>query len=457
MDNAEIWHYVFTMYNVVKLGVQCINILEKLKKLADENSELLLSKSSVEKYVENEICTLLDAEASIGENITLKYYKDIDVIERVKFSGSAVEGAMMARCFQKKEDWQEVEIDIMYNLFTIPQEVSHLLEPVEDKPGFVRLPLCQELCQEDFYILYILAMQILEGHVPYSLDEMPKYISPLLMKGALTEGFPRPSRYRLRNVMFQRMFNIKESKCTTETTQELKFDASGIHLSNDSVPAIRLHFWPHEAGGWITRCRRWWPQQNTIQSIVIKGCHVVSRSSPGGNVHSEWRLSFSGPEAILAQLRSRKQQEAYYFFKMFFYRYLKCVESSEPEGKPIYSYVIKTTMLWAYEELPPEDPIWASLENSVEMLLFKLLGSLEAGFLPHYFIPEINLLERVGEDVRIKCAAIISRWQSNILMSFPFDISEKLKFINRVRNAAQEQVRNLEDNDEDNKRFVHHS
>ena len=76
------------------------------------------------------------------------------------------------------------------------------------------------------------------------------------------------------------------------------------------------------------------------------------------------------------------------------------MESSEPEGKALFSDIIKTTRLWAQEELPPEDPIWASFETSVQMLLFKLLGSLEAGFLPHYFIPEINLLERVGELVK---------------------------------------------------------
>ena len=114
---------------------------------------------------------------------------------------------------------------------------------------------------------------------------------------------------------------------------------------------------------------------------------------------------------------------------MFFYRYLKCVESSEPEGKQLYSYTIKTTMLWAYEELPPEDPICVSLENSVQFLLFKLLTSLEVGFLPHYFIPEINLLERVGQDVRIKCAAIISRWQNNILMAAPFNMQEKREYL----------------------------
>ena len=89
-------------------------------------------------------------------------------------------------------------------------------------------------------------------------------------------------------------------------------------------------------------------------------------------------------------------------------------------------------MLWACEELHPEDPVWASLETSVQILMFKLLGSLEAGFLSHFFIPEINLLQRVGQDVRHQCMAIISRWQSNILMTAPFDMREKREFLNRL-------------------------
>ena len=87
-------------------------------------------------------------------------------------------------------------------------------------------------------------------------------------------------------------------------------------------------------------------------------------------------------------------------------------------------------MLWASEELHPEDPIWASLEKSVQVLLFKLLGSLEAGCLPHYFIPEINLLEKIGQDVRNQCIAVISRWISNILMTAPFDLPEKRNIVN---------------------------
>ena len=403
-----------TMNNTETLDTQLPVILENLKKLDVDNEQL----PSLEQYVHDEICALLDAESSIGETIMTMFdpvYKQFE--QDVQYSGSMVEGATMARCFQRKKDWREVEIDLMSNLFTIPQDVGHLLEPVEDKIGFVRLPFSKELCA-GYYAEYAKIYLRDTKDITHCSGQMPQYISPMLIKDDAMKyadtGHP---------------LGFLSSISKTETTLESVYDVLGLfHMSFDDVPAARLQFWPRHAAAWITRCRLW-PPQNTIQSIADEGCNVVPRSSPGGDVQSEWRLSFSLPEASLAQLRTEEQKRAYYFFKIFFYQHLKCIESSNPKEKPLYSYVIKTTMLWASEELPPKDPIWASLETSAQMLLFKLLGSLQTGFLPHYFVPEINLLERVGEDVRDRCAAIISRWQSDILMTAPFDMPEKREWI----------------------------
>ena len=416
--------------------------LERLRKV-DEDSEQI---PCLEKYVQGEILALLDAEEPFREvvmNILKRGLPAEAVINNfVQFSGSLVEGAMCARFFQENTDL-EIEVDIMLNQFTIPKEVSHLLELVKDKLGFVRLH--SRLCPDSFIDKYQLrAKQLLgtHGNDPYPLDQIWPYISPLVMRDlfklccdqnlAYESGLMR----RLNN--FANMADAKIENSTTATTmeQQIQFPKLFSWLpswSIDGVPAVNLHFWPWQAANWIVRDRVW-PPHVTIQDIVEKGCQIVPRSSPDGDIHREWRLSFSRPEAILAQLRNKNQQRAYCFFKIFFYQYLKCVESSETEGKKLYSYIIKTIMLWACEELHPEDPIWASLEKSVQILLFKLLGSLEKGFLSHYFIPEINLLERINEDVKEKCIAVINRWQNNILMTAPFDILEKLEYINNFSN-----------------------
>ena len=198
-------------------------------------------------------------------------------------------------------------------------------------------------------------------------------------------------------------FDISDlRKSITETTAEVILDIKDkddnlfCHFSMDNVPSIQLLFWPEQAEAWIARARLWLPHM-TMQSIVVKGCQLVPRSSPGGDKNSEWRISFSGPEAILAQHCSKEQRRAYYFFKILFYRYLKGVEPLEADAKPLYSYFIKTTMLWTCENHSPDDPVWLSLDDSMQVLLSMLLRHLKSRFLPHYFIPQINLLERVGE------------------------------------------------------------
>ena len=86
-------------------------------------------------------------------------------------------------------------------------------------------------------------------------------------------------------------------------------------------------------------------------------------------------------------------------------------------------------MLLTCENHSPDDPVWLSLDDSIQVLLSMLLRHLKSRFLPHYFIPQINLLERVGEDVRSKSIAIIGSLQKHRLMATPIDMAEKFEFM----------------------------
>ena len=330
------------------IGETLTTSLEKLRKLGDGNNEQL---PNIEKYVTDEISALLDAEVPLREYF-MKVNKyllfNISGLDW-EFSGSVVEGAMMARTFQVNKDL-EVEIDFMINYFTIPQELSHLLEPVKDKPGFVRLPFC--LLPTDHIDVYVDNAKRFLGrreNEQNSLNQMRQYISPLVMKDRVNnmcDDIPVSDMFNyLCDIVGCKMSNLKMNYSQTETTVAMECVSSRRLpvMSLDYVPAVHLSFWPCQASDWITRYRVW-PPHDIIQGIVDNGCQVVPHTSPGGDVHSGWRLSFSRPEATLAKLRSKEQERSYYFFKMFFYRYLKCVESSETEGKMLYSYVTKTIM-----------------------------------------------------------------------------------------------------------------
>ena len=119
------------------------------------------------------------------------------------------------------------------------------------------------------------------------------------------------------------------------------------------------------------------------------------------------------------------------------YRYLKCVEPEEADKKCLYSYIMKTIMLWECEQNAPVNPVWSDFETSIQTLLSKLMEALQSGFLPHFFIPEINLLGQIGKDVRDKCINIIKNLQRNIFLAAPFDIDEKLEFVRWMHSSVE--------------------
>ena len=151
------------------------------------------------------------------------------------------------------------------------------------------------------------------------------YISPLIIK----DKAKHIAKYQDQNYyatlwtsFLMGTSNVKSSVSTSETTLEItitiEVEDGPIKILFDHVPSVSLLFWPDQATARINRLRLW-PLQDIVQNIVDKGCQLVPRSSPKGDVHSEWRISFSCPEVSLAQLCSTEQKQAYYFFKILYY------------------------------------------------------------------------------------------------------------------------------------------
>ena len=116
---------------------------------------------------------------------------------------------------------------------------------------------------------------------------------------------------------------------------------------------------------------------------------------------------------------------------------LKPIKPSDTEKKSLFSYNVKTTMLWASEERHPDDPVWSSLEASVQMLLARLVDGLQKGIIPHYFLPEINLLERVDSDIIDLAIGMIMSIQENPYEAFPDEIDEKMDAFRLGRSLCE--------------------
>ena len=92
------------------------------------------------------------------------------------------------------------------------------------------------------------------------------------------------------------------------------------------------------------------------------------------------------------------QRFVYFLFKYLFYLQLKSLEC---EGIRLSSYVIKTVMMWAMEEVEPSE--WGDDGSDpmpdLILLLVTLATYLEAKIVPNYFIRDANLLQKVPEEL----------------------------------------------------------
>ena len=218
--------------------------------------------------------------------------------------------------------------------------------------------------------------------------------------------------------------NEQDQRKLNKTWQDINFDRLFKKLIGhiDLVPSIQCDSWPVIAEEWKTR-RRLWPQRSLIKKIIEGGHHVVAKASPGGDPNLEWRLSFSKAELTLAEHRTHVQKKCYYIFKTIFKEYL---------GKSgvTSTYYLKTIMMWAMEQNPPEYWREDNIGQAVLGLLDDLYQALVTGNLPHYFIPKNNLLRHISCDVLEQEAADMFHLREtivNINRNEPILLSSKAK------------------------------
>ncbi len=196
-------------------------------------------------------------------------------------------------------------------------------------------------------------------------------------------------------------------------------DTDRLAISLDHVPSMHIPFWPDVAKGYLTRKRNWPESQHTVESITQRGCHLVPRASEDGDQRREFRLSFSTAEITLKSLMTKAQHRVYMLFKVLYYRYLK------PLGDSMESYFAKTVMLWTAEEYPPSHPIWSkdALLHAVHFLLLRLQVALYRWKLPMFFIPEINLIEKLPKHICADASQVLTAVRKQLLLHVPVNMA----------------------------------
>ena len=211
--------------------------------------------------------------------------------------------------------------------------------------------------------------------------------------------------------------------------------------------------WPEPAMEWLSRPRpSGWPSPELVQEIFESGCHLapVGRGKrleepvdvfnycrnpeatlansllPSATEDSsdkwvmdetEWRTSFSLGENKLGKSVSPVQRHVMVLLKMIKKFYF-------PEV--ISTYYLKNLLFWECEKRG--EKFWRE-ENSANCLLFmldRLQECLESRHLPHYFMPQSNLLTYEDPSGLKEAAVQVAEVRCNIL-SKTFNMLRKLQ------------------------------
>ena len=215
----------------------------------------------------------------------------------------------------------------------------------------------------------------------------------------------------------------KLTKATVESSIDIHDHKNYVcNWAWDVSTVFRINWWPDIAREWVFRKRNW--PNKTFVNEFTKTAYLITKSSVEPNLEkdvTELRYSFSHLERELVSRRSADQNYIYLIFKSMFYKWIKPIDSDI-----ISSLFAKTIMFWVCEELPPDNKIWqkCSCIDAINHLFRELLSALEKSHLPYYFIPSINVIEKVTENVRIKMIPIVKDIVCVTEMFVPANVNE---------------------------------
>lgn len=182
--------------------------------------------------------------------------------------------------------------------------------------------------------------------------------------------------------------------------------------TEDLVKAFFCQKIPSETQKWIKRTETTaWPSEDMKKFAIESGCYVVpvghkASSSP---TH-EWRLCTSMAEREYVFCMNITQIRCLILLKM-----LMKSQVNIAFDNAMKSYFIKTALFYKTEESETGSWTEENLLMHVTRCLIWLQNGLERNCMPHYFMPDLNMLEgRFSEDQRKAISELISKMSGNI-------------------------------------------
>ncbi|XP_060576079.1 uncharacterized protein LOC132733454 isoform X1 [Ruditapes philippinarum] len=192
-------------------------------------------------------------------------------------------------------------------------------------------------------------------------------------------------------ILLKNTINTMLDMRVNETREGPSICTQGPHGFNDLdyVLAYPCKSWPKSASGWLERHRiSRWPTQDMRRDAASTCCFVVPTGSKvSANPELEWRISTSLAERCLMFDLNMTQIKCYVFIKMV----LKSFLNPQREIN-ISSFMCKTILFHCIEH--KEASIWKenNLLDCLKDCLIRLHNCVEKEYLPHFIIPENNLM-----------------------------------------------------------------
>ena len=202
------------------------------------------------------------------------------------------------------------------------------------------------------------------------------------------------SKRRPRNVVSSELF-VKGNQPEDCTRQGPAFTKQCFMSPTDAVPCLVSPSWPTYALDFPARPRSHdWPSRSLIHRIEQAGCHVVAVGHPqSDNKDIEWRWSFSVAERELIHDMSDAMFGCMYVLKAIKKHYWRGTDPDKPTT--FCSYYIKTACLWVCETEPHNVNVMELCRKVLAWLIF----CYRTNTLPHYFIPNQNLIGHLSKDM----------------------------------------------------------
>jgi len=175
-----------------------------------------------------------------------------------------------------------------------------------------------------------------------------------------------------------------------------------FRFDSDIVFGIKIFDGVGLAHDWFARVKNVFPSQ-LINSVRSTGCYVVHKHCPSNHLSHDfdWRVTFAEAESKLFEYHSDKRalKLCYVVIKFAIKQFSQIKRKSNPALK---SYHLKTLILWIAEQSEdlPFDMYTIENNKTLGALLLHIISTYRQhiydGYLQHYFLKTINILEPYG-------------------------------------------------------------